>query len=71
MSENGLQSISFHSQSISLFASHGWEGECVPDHTHTCAGTVHDCRITEVTHFVDNLSVKIIPTGLKANTLWK
>lgn len=71
MSENGLQSISFHSQSISLFASHGWEGKCVPDCTHTCAGMVHGWNTTDVTPFVENLSVKIVPTGLKAKTLWK
>lgn len=38
----------------------------MPDCTHTCAGMVHDCSITDVTHLVDNLSVKIVPTGLKA-----
>lgn len=45
--------------------------ESVCQTVHTCAGMVHDWSITDVTHLFENLSVKIVPTGLKAKTLWK
>lgn len=72
MSENGLQSISFHSESMSLFGSRGWEGKCVPDCIHTCAGMVHGWNITDVTPFAENFKCENGSNyGLKAKTLWR